>query len=96
MEYTRDIVLNVNYGQAGINKEGLISKFIGKIMRHKIITSIVFITVMMISLDVVLVSSFIRILSNMQFMDLVQFIFKDKIYFTLMLNLAKTRYYILL
>lgn len=67
MEYTKDLILNVNYGQEGKTKKGgltILGKVIEKITKHKAISTIVSITLMLMILDIMLVSSFVEILSS--------------------------------
>ena len=67
MEYTKDLILNVNYGQAGKTKKGglgILEKVAGKIAKHKAISTIVSISLMLMILDIMLVSSFVEILSS--------------------------------
>lgn len=67
MEYTKDLILNVNYGQAGKTKKGglgILEKVVEKIAKHKAISTIVSITLMLMFLDIMLVSSFVEILSS--------------------------------
>ena len=65
MEYTKDVIFSVSYGQeARKNKFGLFGKLCGVIGRHKMVTSIIFITLMLMILDCVLVGSFIEVLQN--------------------------------
>lgn len=67
MEYAKDIVLDVHYGQEckvqkGKNK--ILNKIIEYISNHKMMTTIVCITLMLMTLDVMLVSSFVQVLTN--------------------------------
>lgn len=67
MEYTKDIILNVNYGQVEKKnkiKWNVFEKISNVIQRHKIITTIISITLILIFLDFMLITSFIKILSN--------------------------------
>ena len=44
MEYTKDMILSVNYGQVGKTEKGIgkvINKILEKISRHKIMTMII-------------------------------------------------------
>ena len=68
MEYTKDIIFTVSYGQE-VKKSRFrflerISRIIG---RHKMITTIVSITLMLMILDCILIGSFINVLNNLQF-----------------------------
>ena len=66
MEYTKDLVLNVSYGQAGgKNKEGKLERIWHKISKHKFISSIVGVTILLSALDVILIESFISVLNGM-------------------------------
>ena len=64
MEYAKDIILDVHYGQALKKQNNLWSKILQKIGKHKIITTIVFITLILTVLDIILVTSFIQILTT--------------------------------
>ena len=68
MEYTKDVVFNVHYGQDVLKENEKLSAF--KRIRlllnsHKMITAIVLITIMFMIFDLMLVSSFIEVLSSM-------------------------------
>ena len=80
MEYTKDVVFNVHYGQdvlkenenrsydllLGLYKKLSAFKRIRLLLnRHKMITAIVLITIMFMIFDLMLVSSFIEVLSSM-------------------------------
>ena len=65
MEYTKDMILHVNYGQgAHAKKENIFYKISSTIAKHKVITTVILITTMLIALDFVLVGSFLQILSR--------------------------------
>ena len=67
MEYAKDIVLDVHYGQeckVQKRKAKILNKIIEYISNHKMITTIVCITLMLMTLDVMLVSSFVQVLTN--------------------------------
>lgn len=65
MEYTKDVILHVNYGQgAHAKKENIFYKISSTIARHKVVTTVVLITTMLMILDVMLVASFLQILSS--------------------------------
>lgn len=67
MEYTKDVIFSVSYGQeARKSKLGLLGKLYGVIGRHKMITTIISITIMLMILDCILVGSFISILSGIR------------------------------
>lgn len=60
MEYTRDIILNLQNGQTKeVNKS-----FFNKFMKHKIMLLVTFITLGFMILDIVLVSNFINTLTT--------------------------------
>lgn len=68
MEYTKDVILQVNYGQGVKNKNkvwSIINKFGENVAKHKMITTIVSITLMLMILDFMLVSSFVQVLSQL-------------------------------
>lgn len=66
MEYTKDMILGVRY-EKGYNerKKGWTSSIANAIKNHKIMTMTVVSAVVFISIDVVLVTNFFRILSLM-------------------------------
>ncbi len=65
MEYTKDVILHVNYGQgAHAKKENIFYKISSTIARHKVVTTVVLITTLLMILDVMLVASFLQILSS--------------------------------
>ncbi len=69
MEYTKDIVLHVNYGQGPkVEKQGtkLLNRIVWTIKKHKIITTIIAITIMLMVLDFILINSFIQVLGSIQ------------------------------
>ena len=60
MDYTRDIILNLQNGQTKeVNKS-----FFNKFMKHKIMLLVTFITLGFMILDIVLVSNFINTLTT--------------------------------
>ena len=66
MEYTKDLVLNVSYGQAGRkDKESKFGKICSKISKHKFISSIVGVTILLSVLDFILIESFMSVLNGM-------------------------------
>lgn len=70
MEYTKDMILHVNYGQEVRAKRkgwNLFYKIVSVITGHKIITAVVSITFMLMILDIMLVSSFVNVLSTINF-----------------------------
>ena len=68
MEYTKDIILDLNNGQArnkkSIVKENVLKKIWKHTLKHKVITSIVIGTIGFILLDIYLITSFINILAH--------------------------------
>lgn len=67
MEYTKDVILSVSYGeQSRKNKFRLFEKMHGVIGKYKIITTIISLTIMLMILDCILVGSFINILSGIR------------------------------
>lgn len=67
MEYTKDMILHVNYGQVGNvqkNTRHLWNRIGQAIVKHKMITTIVSITAMLMILDFILVASFVQVLSS--------------------------------
>ena len=70
MEYTKDMVLQVNYGQGVKQKKkkwNLFYKISSAMAKHKIMTAIISITLMLMTLDIILVASFVDILSTANF-----------------------------
>ena len=67
MEYTKDVILQVNYGQGVKNKNkvwSIINKLGENVSKHNMIATIVSITLMLMILDFMLVSSFVQVLST--------------------------------
>ncbi len=67
MEYTKDMILQVNYGQVGEihkRKYNFLKKLTNTISRHRIITTIISLTFMLMILDFMLISSFVQILAE--------------------------------
>ncbi len=67
MEYTKDVILHVNYGQEVRAKRkgwNLFYKIASVMAGHKIMTAVVSITLMLMILDIMLVSSFVNALST--------------------------------
>ena len=64
MEYTKDIVLKVNYGEVSRKKKSIkvLKKIIGIFRKHKLVTTIVSTTIMLIVIDMMLVTSFVQFL----------------------------------
>ena len=68
MEYTKDMILYVNYGQESKTKKHswfFARKLANVMAKHKIGTIIVLMTIMLMILDFILVSSFMKVLSNL-------------------------------
>lgn len=67
MEYTKDMILQVRYGEINRTlknkKEKRTSKFLEGIQKHKLITTVVISAVIFISIDAILITNFIHILS---------------------------------
>ena len=64
MSYTKDMVLEVNYGQAKEkSKKGKLTKILDSMSRHRTMTTIISITLMLILIDLMLVASFMQVLS---------------------------------
>ena len=68
MEYTKDMILQVRYGEINRTlknkKEKRTSKFLEGIQKHKLMTTAVISAIIFISIDMILVSNFVRILST--------------------------------
>jgi hypothetical protein len=68
MEYTKDMILTVRYGEVHNTlenvKNGRTSKILKAIKAHKIVTTTVLSAVVFISIDVILITNFFRILST--------------------------------
>ena len=68
MEYTKDVIFSVSYGQEVKKSRFRFLERISRIIvRHKMITTIVSITLMLMILDCILIGSFINVLNNLQF-----------------------------
>lgn len=68
MEYTKDVILHVNYGQDVKAKKSvrkIFNKFGETMSKHKMMTTVVSITLMLMILDFMLVTSFVQILCDM-------------------------------
>jgi len=68
MEYTKDMILHVNYGQEGRKQKenwNLFNKIGETITRHKIIATVISITVMLMILDFMLIASFVQVLGSL-------------------------------
>ena len=67
MEYTKDMILHVCYGEAshssGSKKKKWTSRVLEKIKRRKWITTAILSAIVFISIDMVLVSNFVHILN---------------------------------
>ncbi len=64
MEYTKDLILDVRYGEVKRRKafKSRTSKITAKLIKHKIVTASVFIAGILIAIDVLLVMNFVQIL----------------------------------
>ena len=66
MEYAKDIILELNKGQAlqgeNYKNKTRIEKFFGKIFEHKIMATIISLTIGFMICDIMLISSFVDIL----------------------------------
>lgn len=65
MEYTKDVILGVSYGQAEKTRFQFLENMVKVIKKHKFITTIVSMTCLLCILDFMLISSFISVLSSM-------------------------------
>lgn len=68
MEYTKDVILYVNYGQdikTGRKGFRLLNKLTEAVSKHKVFTTVLSITIMLIILDFMLITSFVQVLSSM-------------------------------
>lgn len=67
MEYTKDMILQVRYGEINRTlkneREKRTSKFLEGIQKHKLITTAVISAIIFISIDVMLITNFMHILS---------------------------------
>lgn len=62
MEYAKDISLKLNDGQA--RRKGNVAKILKRLAKHKIITTITIATIGFIIVDIMLISSFINLLTK--------------------------------
>ena len=62
MEYTKDIILSINYNKEKKTKRT--SSFINFIRNNKFILSVVSITIVFMACDIILVNNFIKLLSE--------------------------------
>lgn len=63
MEYTKDIILNVQYGRKiGLKERKAIRKMIDLYQNNKFIINILTVTTMLIAIDLYMVSNFIKLL----------------------------------
>ncbi len=66
MEYAKDIILDLKQGQAvqgkDYKKETKTEKILRKILEHKIMTTIISLTIGFIVCDIMLISSFVNVL----------------------------------
>lgn len=68
MEYAKDVSFNLKCGSkedVKLHRTNLMSKCILKAKRHKIIISIIILTVLMIALDCFLIANFINVLTSL-------------------------------
>ena len=67
MEYTKDMILQVRYGEVNrtfkSKKEKRTSRFLKGIQKHKLMTTAVISAIVFISIDVMLITNFMHILS---------------------------------
>lgn len=63
MEYTKDVIFNVQYDKNEIRKHGWTSRMLNVIRGHKVITATVFSAFAFIAIDIVLLSNFFKILT---------------------------------
>lgn len=65
MEYTNDMVFSVSYGEVNSlpNDKKRTSKFLQIIKKHKIMVTALFSLIVFISIDVVLITNFFKILT---------------------------------
>ena len=63
MEYTKDIILDVNYGHKK-RKKGIYNTLKNVISKHIIIVSILSITVILMFFDFILITSFVDVLNS--------------------------------
>lgn len=68
MEYTKDIILDLGNGQVeskrNLKKGKLLKRFWNHISNHKIMTSIIIMTIGFIVLDMYLITSFMNVLTK--------------------------------
>lgn len=65
MEYTKDMILNVKYGQdVEKHKLNIFKKVSNAISKHRFMAVVISMTLMLMLLDIMLVTSFVNILSN--------------------------------
>lgn len=71
MEYAKDVILDLKNGQAKVkgrnvnSKKGVFFKIGDKILRHKIMSTVITATVSFIVLDMVLIINFVNVLTKM-------------------------------
>lgn len=69
MEYTKDLILNVRYDEVNntirFKTKNRTSRFLQAVIKHKLITTAVISAIIFISIDVVLITNFFRILTNL-------------------------------
>lgn len=63
MEYTKDMILGINYGQAKKKRRiQFLEKIEKNVRKHKFITTIISITCTLVLIDFILIFSFVNIL----------------------------------
>ncbi len=65
MEYAKDVSFNLKCGNKEVHRTNLMTKFILKAKRHKVLISIVILTILMIILDCFLIANFVNVLSSL-------------------------------
>ncbi len=66
MEYTKDIILNVQYGRKiGLKERKVIRKIIDLYQNNKFIINILTVTTILIAVDLYMVSNFIKLLISL-------------------------------
>lgn len=66
MEYTKDIILNVQYGRKiGLKERKAIRKMINLYQNNKFIINILTVTTILIAVDLYMVSNFIKLLISL-------------------------------
>ncbi len=66
MEYTKDIILNVQYGRKiGLKEQKIVKQIINLYKNNKFIINILTLTTILIAIDLYMVSNFINILISL-------------------------------